>query len=164
MAAQTAKPAAPSDGRAASSRPATRLGLLAEPDARDADDRRLVRLRADAEHDPAATLGPLWRRDERELEDLIGAVIDLGVRELRLDRRDRGPDADATGLRSPGDRDGGDPARVRERVGHAALERSARRRRACVRTTELTARADRTDLAARAEVGVRVTEMDAVHA
>src|SRR5919108_5004605 len=66
--------------------------LLAERDEGHADDRRLVRLRADAEHDPPAADRALRRLHQGELEDLVGAVVDLRVGELRLDLGDRRAD------------------------------------------------------------------------
>src|SRR5688572_19055681 len=58
-----------------------RRALLAEGDARNADDGRALRLRADPEHDPMP-VPALGRHDERQAEHLVRVVLDLGVREL----------------------------------------------------------------------------------
>src|SRR5215210_7807823 len=103
-------------------------GLLAERDEGDPDDGGPLRLRAHAERDLTAAQA-LRRLHERQLEDLVRAVVDGDVWELRLDGGDLRADAHAAGLGAACDGDAVDPAGARERVVHAALERQLQPRR-----------------------------------
>src|SRR5215211_7894301 len=141
----------------------SRAALLAERDEGHADDRRLVRLGAHAERDPAAAHGALRGLHERDLEDLVRAVVDLRVRELGLDLSDRRADPHAARPCATPDGDVVHPARARQRVVDAALQRRQQSRRARV-LGELAAWADLPDLAAGAQIGMPVAQVDAVDA
>src|SRR5262245_6517217 len=121
--------------------------LLTERDERHADDRGPVSLGAHTERDLTAADRPLRCLHERDLEDLVGAVVHLRVRELRLDLGDRRADPDAACPRPAGDGDIGHPAWARLCVVDAALQRRAEPRRARV-LGELAPGPDRANLAA----------------